>query len=128
MHQVKIENGEAAVRSIHSSHNFELTKRNPAEVTIHIKVDGNIDEFTGQELTPKNVQELQQKFERDIRTECYSLIQRFQDKQIDPIGIGHFVKTQTRNFDFKDWRENQYKNLVVKIKSEVKITESGVIE
>jgi spore germination protein len=128
MHRVKIESGEAAVRSIHSSHNFELTKRNPAEVTIHIKVDGNIDEFTGQELTPKMIQKLQKQFEKDIQKECLKLIKRFQDKQIDPIGIGHFVKTQTRNFDFKNWRENQYKDLVVKINSEVKITESGVIE
>jgi spore germination protein len=128
LHNVKIESGEAAVRSIHSSHNYELTKRNPTEVTIHIEVDGNINEFTGQELTPKKMQELQQQFAKDIQKECLKLIQRFKDKQIDPIGIGHFVKTQTRNFDFKNWRENQYKDLVVKIKADVIISESGVIE
>jgi spore germination protein len=129
MHPVKIESGgEAAVRSIHSSHNFELTRRNPTEVKIHIEVEGIINEFTGQELTPKKVQELQQQFEKDIKEECLKLIQRFKDKQIDPIGFGHFVKTQTRNFDFNNWRENQYKDLVVKIKADVKITESGVIE
>jgi spore germination protein len=128
LHNVKIDSGEAAVRSIRSSHNFELTKRNPTEVTIHIKVDGIINEFTGQELTPKMMQELQQQFAKDIQKECLNLIQRFKDKQIDPVGIGHFVKTQTRNFDFNNWRENQYKDLVVKIKSDVKISESGVIE
>jgi spore germination protein len=128
MHVVKIDSGEAAVRSIRSSHNFKLTKRNPTVVTIHIKVDGIINEFTGQELTPKTMQELQQQFEKDIKAECLKLIERFKDKQIDPIGIGHFVKTQTRNFDFNNWRKNQYKDLVVKIKSDVKITESGVIE
>ena len=45
------------------------------------------------------------------------MIQRFKDKEIDPIGFGHFVKTQTRNFDFNNWRKNQYKDLVVKIKA-----------
>jgi spore germination protein len=128
MHRVKIDSGEAAVRSIHSSHNFELTKRNPTEVTIHIKVDGIINEFTGQELTPKTIEGLQKQFEKDIQNESLKLIKRFKDKQIDPIGFGHFVKTQTRNFDFKNWRENQSKNLVVKIKTDVKISESGVIE
>jgi spore germination protein len=128
LHRVKIESGEAAVRSIRSSHNFELTKRNPAEITIHIKVDGVINEFTGQELTPKNIKELKQQFSKDIQKESLKLVQRFKDKQVDPIGLGHFVKTQTRNFDFKNWRDNQYKDLVVKIKADVKISESGVIE
>jgi spore germination protein len=128
LHKVEIESGEAAVRSIHSSHKYELTKREPTEVTIQIKVDGIINEFTDQELTPKKVQELQQQFAKDIRKECLKLIQRFKDKQIDPVGIGHFVKTQTRNFDFNNWRENQYKDLVVKVKADVIISESGVIE
>jgi spore germination protein len=128
LHRVKIESGEAAVRSIRSSHNFELTKRNPAEITIHIKVDGVINEFTGQELTPKNIKELKQQFSKDIQKESLKLVQRFKDKQVDPIGLGHFVKTQTRNFDFKNWRDNQYKDLVVKIKADVKISESGIIE
>lgn len=128
LHKVEIDSGEAAIRSIHSSHNYKLIKRDPAVVSIHIKVDGIINEFTGQELTPKKIHELQQQFEKDIKEECLTLIQRFKDKQIDPIGIGHFVKTQTRNFDFKNWRENQYKDLVVKIKTDVKISESGVIE
>ncbi|MFJ5761627.1 Ger(x)C family spore germination protein [Neobacillus sp. NPDC093182] len=128
MHQVKIDSGEAAVRSIHSSHNFKLTKRNPTEIMIHIKVDGIINEFTGQELTPKTVKALQKQFEKDIQQESLKLIKRFKDKQIDPMGFGHFVKTQTRNFDFKNWRENQSKDLVVKIKTDVKISESGVIE
>lgn len=128
MHRVKLENGEAAVRSIHSSHNYELTNRNPTEITVHIKIEGIINEFTGQELTPKLMHKLQDKLGKDIQKECLSMIQRFKEKEIDPIGFGQFVKTQTRNFDFNNWRENQYKDLVVKIKPEVKISESGIIE
>jgi spore germination protein len=128
MHQVKIDSGEAAIRSIHSSHNYKLTKRKPTEITIHIKIEGIINEFTGQELTPRLMHQLQDQFEKDIQKECLSMIKRFKEKEIDPVGIGHFVKTQTRNFDFKNWRENDYKNLVVNIKPEVTISESGVIE
>ncbi|MFP7299670.1 Ger(x)C family spore germination protein [Neobacillus niacini] len=129
LHKVEIESGgEAAVRSIHSSHKYTLTKREPTEITIEIEVDGIINEFTGQELTPKKIHELQQQFREDIQKECLKLIQRFKDKEIDPVGFGHFVKTQTRNFDVKKWRENHYKDLVVKIKTDVKISESGVIE
>ena len=98
LQRVKIDAGEAAVRSIHSSHNFEFTKRNPTEVTIHLKIDGIINEFTGQELTPKLMYKVQKQFEKDVQKECLKMIQRFKEKEIDPIGFGHFVKTQNPKF------------------------------
>lgn len=128
MQRVKIDSGQASIRSIRSTHNFELTNREPIEVTVHIKVNGIIEEFTGQDLTPKSIQKIQAKLKKDINKESYKLIQRFQGEQIDPVGFGHFVKTQTRNFDFNKWTESQYQDLVVKVQSDVKITESGVIE
>ena len=67
MHKVKLDNGEAAVRSIHSSHNFELTKRNPTEVTIHLKVEGIINEFTGHELTPKQCTNYKNNLKKTLR-------------------------------------------------------------
>lgn len=128
MHRIKIDSGESSVRSIRSHHNFELTNKEPFEVTIHIKINGIIEEFTGNDLTPKITQQIKKQFEEDTNKECFKLIQRFKEKQIDPVGLGHFVKTQTRNFDIKNWREKQYQNLVVKIKSDIEITETGVIE
>lgn len=128
MHRVKIDSGKASVRSIRSSHNFELTNKEPLEVTIHVKINGVIEEFTGHDLTPKITQQINKQLEEDTKKECLKLIQRFKEKQVDPIGLGHFVKTQNRNFDMKKWREKQYQNLVVKIKPDIKITESGVIE
>lgn len=128
LHRVRIDKGDAAVRSIRSRHHFKLTKQDPLEVTIHIKMNGVINEFTGQDLTPQTIQTVQKHFEKSIEQECLKLLQRFKDKNIDPIGIGHFVSSQTRNFDVKNWWENQYKDMTVKIKAEVEISETGVIE
>jgi spore germination protein len=128
LHRVEIKEGEAAIRSIRSSHKFKLTNRNPMEVDINIELEGIINEFTGNRLTVAIKNKLQKKFEREINEECMKLIKEFMDKQIDPVGFGHFVKTQTRNFDFKKWNEEQYPKLVVNIHSNVKINEAGVIE
>nr|WP_263323135.1 Ger(x)C family spore germination protein [Neobacillus sp. Marseille-Q6967] len=128
MHRVKVDKGDAAVRSIHSRHHFKLTKRNPLEVTIYIKTNGVINEFTGQALTPQTIQTVRKQFKKNIEQECHKLVQQFKEKNIDPIGIGHFVKSQTRNFDLKNWWENQYKDITVKVEAEVEITEAGVIE
>jgi spore germination protein len=128
MHRVNIDKGEAVIRSIRSSHDFTLTRRDPYEITIHIKVNGIINEFTGNTLTAKTISKLEEQFEKKINAECLALINKFQAKEVDPIGFGKFVRTQTRNFDVNRWWNSQYKNMTVKIKSEVKITEGGVIK
>lgn len=128
LHRVKIDSDEAAIRSIRSVHNFKLESRSPYEISVDIRVNGIINEFSGNRLTPKKIAELEQRFEDEITKECLKLIDIFKDKEIDPIGFGHFVRTQDRNFDIDKWNEAQYQELIVKINPQVKITEAGVIE
>lgn len=128
MHRVSIKEGDAAVRSIKSRNNFKLVKRNPAEIEIEIKVKGIINEFTGNQLTPKLIVKLEKQFEDDINRESLKMINEFKAKELDPLGLGQFVKTQTRGFDIKQWRLKDYPNLNVKVSSDVKITQTGVIE
>lgn len=128
LHRVKIDGDEAAIRNIRSVHKFKLESRSPFEITVDIRVNGIINEFSGNRLTPKKIAELEQRFEDEITKECLKLISIFKDKEIDPIGFGHFIKTQDRNFDIDKWNEAQYQELIVKIHPKVKITEAGVIE
>lgn len=128
LYRVRIGDEDAAVRSIRSSHNYELTKRSPMVITIYIKVQGIINEFTGESMTKDKTVKLEKEFEKIINEESEKLIQRFQRKMLDPLGLGHFVKTQTRNFDIQKWRDTQYKDLVVKVQSDVTITETGVTQ
>jgi spore germination protein len=122
------ENGEeAAVHSIKSRRRFDLTKRNPTEITIHIKIKGAIREYSGNKITPKEIKALEKNLEKKVNKECLLLIEQFKEMGIDPIGLGHYAKTKTRGFDFKKW-DQEYKNLVVKIETEAKIIEAGVIE
>lgn len=128
LYKVKIRDGAAAIRSIHSSHRIKLTKRTPMEVTIEMKVNGIINEYTGEQITQQIKNELEKEFERMIEEECLMLVKHFQEKRLDPVGFGHFVKTKTRNFDFEKWKAFQYQKLVVRIKPNVQITETGIIQ
>ncbi|GIN62129.1 germination protein GerYC [Robertmurraya siralis] len=128
LHRVKIDEGEAAIRSIRSVHRFKLTNRFPKEVTVQIKVHGIINEYTGTKVTPKVIDSLQKEFEKEIDEECKKLIESFKENKIDPIGFGHFMKTQIRNFDLTDWTDSQFQNLIVKLEPDVTIAEAGVIE
>lgn len=130
-HKVQSGDDEAIVRSITSTHKMKLTKRDPYMVTVHIKIKGIIREYTGPGILTKEViRKYEKKMEEEVNKESEALIKRFQEHEIDPIGFGYFIKSRTRGFGLdKKWEESdRYKNITVKVKTDVKIVESGVIE
>jgi spore germination protein len=126
-YKVKVDGEEAAIHSISSQHNLELSKKKPTEITIHIKIKGAIRAYTGKKITQKEVKMIEKTLEKEVNKECLKLINHFKKLEVDPIGLGNFAKTKTRTFDLKKW-EDDYKNLAVKIKTDVTIIEAGVIE
>lgn len=128
LYGVKTDEGEAAVRSIRSNNKFILLQEKPYKVRVEINVNGVIDEFTGNELKPNTVKKVEQQFEKVIAEECMTLFERFKEKEVDPSGFGHFMKTQIRQFNIEDWHKSGYKELSIEVKPTVKITQSGVIE
>ncbi|WP_335870246.1 Ger(x)C family spore germination protein [Bacillus sp. 2205SS5-2] len=119
---------EASIHSIHSKNKISFpSKNNPIEVKIDITLDGFIREFTGDKLSQAKIKEIEKQMKEDIEKNSNDLIARFLELKIDPIGIGHRLKTKKRGFDFKKWDED-YPNIKVTIVPHVKILESGTIE
>jgi spore germination protein len=114
----------AAVKSIKSKNKTRVTN-NHAAITINL--EGIIDEYTGDILTPQIVGEVEKKLEKKIEKECLRLLLQFQDLGIDPVGLGQKKKNRNRNFDFKKW-EDDYKMLSFDVKCNVVIEETGVLE
>jgi spore germination protein len=125
--EVDVEKHVALIRNIRSKHKLKLTNRNPYEITMNIKIKGAVLEYTGSKFSQKELKEVEKALENKVNKKCEELVKRFQEKEIDPVGFGHFAKTQTRNFDFKKWN-NDYKNVKVTFNTDVVIVESGVIE
>lgn len=124
-HKVKIKNDEAIIRSLRSRHRMKLDS--PTEITMDIKIKGILLEYSGKKLTQKEIKQIERNFEKKVNKHCAKLAKRFQGKDVDPVGFGHFAKTQTRGFDLKKWEAN-YKNVTFNFNTEVKITEAGTIE
>ncbi|MHC0038200.1 Ger(x)C family spore germination protein [Pseudoneobacillus sp. C159] len=129
-HMVKIDRDIAVIRSISSKHKLILTKKKPYQITLKIKVDGIIREHTGKKLTPAIIKKIEQYTEEEITRECEKLIKGFQEKKIDPVGFGFFIRTRDRKAHITEEWENSdaYQSLEVKVKTDVKILESGVTE
>jgi spore germination protein len=128
-HKIQIGEHEAVLRSITSKHNTKLLKRNPHEIVINIKIQGILREYNGKKLTKKELIQLEKTMNEETNKECEALIKRFQEKKIDPVGLGFFIKTKTRGFNLEKWEDKEtYQNVKVKVNTDVRIIESGVIE
>ncbi|MEH7334782.1 Ger(x)C family spore germination protein [Neobacillus drentensis] len=117
----------AAIESIRSKYKMQLSTKKPFTVNVKLKVNAILNEYSGKRVTPKDIKEIEKILQKNIEKECTLLTNRFQKKNIDPVGYGHFVKSKTRKFNFEKWKTD-YPHLKVNIKANVMITESGVIE
>jgi spore germination protein len=126
---VKIgENEYASVESISSKRRIRTkTQQQYPEITINIEIRGIIKEYSEEKINAKKIKEIESKFEKEIVKQCTSLIKKFQELKVDPVGFGDEAKAVTRNFDYKKWYD-QYPDLDMKVKANVKIIESGVTE
>ncbi|MDQ0200515.1 Ger(x)C family spore germination protein [Neobacillus ginsengisoli] len=126
--KVKVGKESAAIESIRSKYKMQLAARNPLTVNVQLKVKAVLNEYSGERVTSKEINQIETNLHKNIEVECEKLIKRFQAEDIDPVGFGHFVKSRTRGFNFKKWENVDYQHLKVNVHADVSITESGVIE
>jgi spore germination protein len=126
---VKVKKNEyASVESISSKRRIRVKNQHPyPEITVNIDIKGIIKEYSGEKISPKIINEIEAKFEKDIVKDCSELIKRFKELKVDPVGFGDEAKAVTRNFDYKKWYD-QYPDIDIKVKANVNIVETGVTE
>jgi spore germination protein len=117
------------VRNLGSKRKFQVSnnKSNP-KITINVQIDGIIRQHAGEKLQQKKLYEkIEKQMEQDIKEEAEKMIKKLQVLKVDPLGLGEQVRSRTRNWDEKKWND-MYPTINVKVKVDVKITESGVFE
>ncbi|WP_010676478.1 Ger(x)C family spore germination protein [Bacillus timonensis] len=97
------------------------------KVNITIKFQGILSEFTGQKTTPKVVQKIINELESAIEEKSEEMLKDFQEKNIDPVGIGYMARHSTRGLDFEKWKL-EYPNIEIAVHAKVELTETGIIE
>lgn len=128
-HIVEVPDSEdsAVIKSLSSSRKLKVTSTNPLKVKIDVKIEGFINEYTGDKITPEVKEKLAKTFEGQVEKESLALIQKFKELKIDPIGIGDDLRSHIRTFNIKEWRE-RIPELTVDVHADVVISESGVID
>ncbi|WP_078411455.1 Ger(x)C family spore germination protein [Priestia abyssalis] len=118
----------ASVYNISAKRDYKISKpaTNP-DITIHVKIDAILREFSGERVDKKILQKIERKMTEKIEGKANEMMKEFQKFGIDPLGIGEQIRTRTRTWDKKKWEEI-YPDIPIKVKVKVDVTESGVIE
>ncbi|OEH93510.1 Ger(x)C family spore germination protein [Bacillus solimangrovi] len=120
----------AMIENVKASTNFEVNHIGGVpEVDVYIKIDCVIREYKGKAdlRDPKEIKKMELKLDEEFTQKSELLIKKLQEFNVDPIGFGRIVKSDTRDWDRKKWKE-VYPNLIVNVHSKVTILNTGISE
>ncbi len=118
-----------SIRSIETDRKFKVKwEGDTPSIKITVSLDGAVREYTGNKVTPKELEKFQKLLEDKIIKESQSMIQEFQEKGVDPIGLGYEAKSRRRGFDYKKWKDETYPTLRVQVEADVRLISTGITE
>ncbi|ART75977.1 hypothetical protein B4U37_08010 [Sutcliffiella horikoshii] len=118
-----------SIRSIKTDRKIKVKwEGDTPSIKIIVRMDGAVREYTGNKVTPKELKEFQKLLEDKIIKETESMIKEFQEKGVDPIGLGYEAKSRKRGFDYKKWKEETYPTLTVQVDADVRLISTGTTE
>lgn len=116
----------AVLRNIHSKAHYHIEPNtNTPEIKIVVNFTGNLNEYSGGELNDEKLSEIVETLKKQLETDIMATINLFQEKNIDPLGIGSRVKARNYSFTLDEWKA-YYPDAKVDVTVNVKIKETGI--
>ncbi|MFS0822096.1 Ger(x)C family spore germination protein [Bacillus sp. 1P02SD] len=97
------------------------------KVNITIKFEGILSEFSGNKVTPEITKQIITQLETIIKEKSEEMLNHFQEKNIDPVGIGYIARHSVRGLNFEKW-QLEYPNIEIAVHAKVKLIETGITE
>ncbi|MFD2610884.1 Ger(x)C family spore germination protein [Paenibacillus gansuensis] len=125
--EAKLDDGSyVAVDNIGSKVHYRVrTDTKTPTVAINLNLIGEIVDSRGVRFPTQVQQRIENRFENDLTSTGMDLIQLFKKEGIDPLGLGDFVRSKTRNWNEDEWKK-QYPTLNVRLNVKVHFTEMGI--
>ncbi|OFD38009.1 germination protein GerHC [Bacillus mycoides] len=129
-HEFKTDSAYVMINNIRSVPTYDIKIKNgKPSFFIHVKLDARIQELSKQINleNAKNTKKIETAVQKQLDVQAAKLIKQFKSLGVDPLGLGAKYKQHYRPFKLEEWKK-MYKDVPVKVKYTVNITNSGVIE
>ncbi|MHC0038307.1 Ger(x)C family spore germination protein [Pseudoneobacillus sp. C159] len=127
--QKQSKKGHFVHRNLKNKSKWKVSKLgDQPELTLHLKISTRIMEFpTWIHLQSEaDIALIKRAIEKNLNKEITELIKLFQKNKVDPLGLGDIIRAHSRNWNEKVFYEQSYDQLKVKVKTDVKIIQSGL--
>jgi len=120
--------GKASIYNIKATRKFEIPKpMTSSDINMNIKIRSILLEYQNGSLSKAKMTMLEKEMEKEFKKAAEDMIKKFQEKGIDPLGIGEQVRTRSRNWDMNKWKDI-YPTIKLNVNVDVELLESGVIQ
>lgn len=125
--EIKLAEGSyVSVDNTGSKVNYRIQKNTKVpSVMIHLVIEGKVRDARKVPYPNQELHRIEASLTNDIRTAGMDLINLLKENEIDPLGLGDFVRSKTRNWSEKEWKE-MYPTMNVGLSVKVNLTETGV--
>ncbi|KSU84700.1 spore germination protein [Fictibacillus enclensis] len=113
--------------SSHVNYDIYNANTNPKiNITIHVR--GKVNDAAGTPLYQgKTIEMIEKTIKKQTEHDAEKMVDRFQKKGIDPLGLGDRARSSARRFNFKEWNQ-KYPNIPVHVKANIEVTQGGIVE
>ncbi|MFS0892291.1 Ger(x)C family spore germination protein [Peribacillus frigoritolerans] len=126
--EIKLKDGSfVTIENVGSKVDYEVTKGSKPKATIHVSMKGMVTDAGLSFNKANTIQTVEKEFSKDSTRKVKAMIEKFQGLHVDPLGLGEKVRSQTRNFDLKVWKEH-YPTMDIKVVMDIELTETGIVD
>ncbi|MDM5198443.1 Ger(x)C family spore germination protein [Fictibacillus enclensis] len=113
--------------SSHVNYDIYNANTNPKiNITIHVR--GKVNDAAGTPLyQEKTIEMIEKTIKKQTEHNAEKMVDRFQKKGIDPLGLGDRARSSARRFNFKEWNQ-KYPDIPVHVKANIEVTQGGIVE
>lgn len=122
--------GKIVIQNLLGDRTYYVTQSGSLpKVSVTLQLDGLIETAPAwMNLTKKkDILYIKLQLEKTLEKELLTLIQNFQQREIDPLGIREEIRSRTRKWDSKQIRD-MYPSVPVTVKVKVNVVQSGIGE
>lgn len=113
-----------------ATYDYEFKNGDKMEFTLSITMDATLEEIVTENEEAKDKKKLKKMIEKEMTNKMEDMIQMFQEKKIDPIGLGAYV----RAFEYEKWKQiedkwfDEFSKAKITVKPKIEIKDFGIIE
>jgi spore germination protein len=106
-----------------------IVNRNKPHVNLMLKVEGNVEEYIGDDLDqPVAEEKLEKKISQALEKDCAKLLRYARSIGSDPLGFGDILRAKYYQYWKKYKRQTVYSQIEIKVKVDFKINRYGMIK